>query len=705
MHGARARHGEPGKALDAAELEASGATGAPIVVRLEKPRGERLGLELDEATLEVAAVDGGLVQAWNLANPAHAISAGSRLVEANGQRETARILEEILHSAALELLVLPPSAPTTAGCSIATAGGAATPLPHSLVELARLVEDEGRARRAAVAELRAAVDGAVAALGARLDGLCGPARGEGATVAAQATSAHSKADGPDAAMQGTAIPDQEGAEVAVRLLTDQVAEALQTQSLQVQRTARCLEQVSREFGERLGRLEGDQRQLSGALSDLAKETHRRTEQLGEAVAELAQDVPPEGLACTAGVRREAHRIIRGPLCGPDEVSDGSLTHAPSTRAGSPLPTLNLNLPGATQPSSIAACVERATQSSASGRTSLTSSTSGLLSGRRHASGQCTGGAALELASCPPSVTAAAPAATQPEGLAIVGAAMAFPPEADFASPGAPCQWPMSLAAGRALSTRSLVPVVQSVLGSRSASPARPGHGGAAAVAAPVCPTGLPVPALPQHPGPGGCTGAAAAVRAAPPSLHGTPASTTRMLPAWGQAPPTHRSVSPRRPEVGGGSPRRAAAATAAGTCGSPVVTAYRKLMEPPTPSRAKPGSAAFSPSLGPPTARDGRTTGAASGQELVRIACGGGRPPPGGEAAMQAAAAMALEPGPPAPSLQGSRSDVCLRSPRPNSPGGHRPSLGSAVIGQQGVLRQPALPGGVLPGRSLVGVQ
>jgi len=79
----------PGK-VDLAEEE--------FTIVLQKTAGSKLGVDVDQqdgVTLLVDAVTGGLMQAWNSANPDKLVKPGDRIVEINGCRgDVCQIVEE-----------------------------------------------------------------------------------------------------------------------------------------------------------------------------------------------------------------------------------------------------------------------------------------------------------------------------------------------------------------------------------------------------------------------------------------------------------------------------------------------------------------------------------------------------------------------------------------------------------------------------------
>jgi len=75
-------------------------------------------------------------------------------------------------------------------------------------------------------------------------------------------------------------------EVALRDLTDRIAEALHEMNAQVQRSSTCLNVLDRNFQHRIRRFEEDQGQLRALVVELQSEVKMRSKQTDDAVAEL-----------------------------------------------------------------------------------------------------------------------------------------------------------------------------------------------------------------------------------------------------------------------------------------------------------------------------------------------------------------------------------------------------------------------------------
>mmetsp|Transcript_107419 Transcript_107419/g.333823 ORF Transcript_107419/g.333823 Transcript_107419/m.333823 type:complete len:557 (-) Transcript_107419:91-1761(-) len=389
--------------------------------------------------------------------------------------------------------------------------------PTTLAAVVSRVEAEEKARKAAVADLVAFVNLAVASIHERLnDARPGASTGASAVAGAPAVGPGTKDPADGLTLQLAGRCDELAAEqvramheheAGVLALTEHVSEALQAQSLRVQRTARGVDEIGRIYGKRLERLEEGQRHLGQAVADLARETHKRTKQLGEAIAELAQDASVVQDVCS----EDFSTVLRQPLQSFDETSDGSTTQAP----GSPEREVS------------SAVVSTMAGAVASDRASL-GVTVGSLGGytRRQTGRGSLVGPEADVAPLGGSVQFCAPPAVT---------AAVMPPAGEA-----------NLTASHAL-LRS-VPQRQSLLASRSASPTMR----AGMTSVPAAPPAFPVTiqtAVQQASSPKRSSiGAMWPGAAAAPALQ-TSGSSARAPPAWSQAPVVFRSGSPSRPSV------------------------------------------------------------------------------------------------------------------------------------------------------------
>jgi len=73
-------------------------TGNEFTIVLKKTAGSKLGVDVDHQdgmTLLIDAVTGGLMEAWNVANPDKQVKAGDRIMEVNGCRgEVCQLVDE-----------------------------------------------------------------------------------------------------------------------------------------------------------------------------------------------------------------------------------------------------------------------------------------------------------------------------------------------------------------------------------------------------------------------------------------------------------------------------------------------------------------------------------------------------------------------------------------------------------------------------------
>mmetsp|Transcript_63574 Transcript_63574/g.113128 ORF Transcript_63574/g.113128 Transcript_63574/m.113128 type:complete len:132 (+) Transcript_63574:88-483(+) len=78
---------------------------------LDKTDGQRLGCDVDHedgVTLQVDAITGGLIEAWNLKNPDQAVKVSDRIVEVNGKRgDVLQLVDECKKPKVLRLFIQP----------------------------------------------------------------------------------------------------------------------------------------------------------------------------------------------------------------------------------------------------------------------------------------------------------------------------------------------------------------------------------------------------------------------------------------------------------------------------------------------------------------------------------------------------------------------------------------------------------------------
>lgn len=332
--------------------------------------------------LVLAVEHGSAAEAWNEANPKRTISLGSKILEANGHRD-AKLIADGLEQGGAGVLELVVQAPTPTSVATATEAAAAareaavaeataasdvrsgqilppapeeppeslvvmdgvpgmvsTEQPLSLVALFHRVEAEERARKAAVSDLAEAV----AALRVRIDGVAAAGAGVSSLAAPCEQMAEAAERCHGELLEGqVASTSATKEDFTLQALTDRVSKALSCQSLGMRTSPQLHDEAGSDLAERLRRLEAGHAQLGEVVADLSRETRQRTvalrdELFGESPAGILNRVT----SCeTAG---------GGMTCdtadpGADEASDGSLTHAPSTRVGTPaLPPSILQMP-------------------------------------------------------------------------------------------------------------------------------------------------------------------------------------------------------------------------------------------------------------------------------------------------------------------------------------------------------------------------
>lgn len=83
--------------------------GSEFKITIDKTNGTRMGVDVDHqdgATLLVDAITGGLMGAWNAADPNKAVKQGDRIVEVNGIRgDVLQLVDECKKNKVLEMVV------------------------------------------------------------------------------------------------------------------------------------------------------------------------------------------------------------------------------------------------------------------------------------------------------------------------------------------------------------------------------------------------------------------------------------------------------------------------------------------------------------------------------------------------------------------------------------------------------------------------
>lgn len=378
------------------------SSGNSFFVRIDKSNGGLLGLELDEATLEVLASEGdGLVASWNNANPHQVVLPGARILQVNGHQEAKSILNELVQDVMLEMTLIHPkeahqksalSGPdipretsTTQRSLTATSilDVGTSPRAHTWQAIMQRVQAEEIARKFAVAELTSLLHQAVTSIDARLETVRLLAEGTSAAGAVPSETRVPKfsvdtatpprnvsstsdsicatlADRCDelATAQLRAAKDNEA---ALRALTDHVAEVLEVQNAQVQRVSSSFGELDRECQERLGSMEQAQRHLEEAVAGLMKATHKRMVQIGTGIPAVQSELPHTG----------------EDLPDDQEACDGIITRTTrSTHTMSPTDSTLPTTPSTSRPPPLALC-SKAEQASASGGSCSSNLTSSI----------------------------------------------------------------------------------------------------------------------------------------------------------------------------------------------------------------------------------------------------------------------------------------------------------------------------------------
>jgi len=89
-------------------LQNKGVTGRnEYTIILDKTSGTRLGIDVDHqdgVTLLIECINGGLVEAWNDANPKAKVKTGDRIVEVNGYRsDVLQLVDECKKNSVLKM--------------------------------------------------------------------------------------------------------------------------------------------------------------------------------------------------------------------------------------------------------------------------------------------------------------------------------------------------------------------------------------------------------------------------------------------------------------------------------------------------------------------------------------------------------------------------------------------------------------------------
>mmetsp|Transcript_51010 Transcript_51010/g.101363 ORF Transcript_51010/g.101363 Transcript_51010/m.101363 type:complete len:483 (-) Transcript_51010:133-1581(-) len=206
--------------------------------------------------------------------------------------------------------------------------------PLSLEALFRRVEAEERARKAAVSGLAEAV----AALCTRIDGVAAVSAGMPSLAVPCEQLAKAAEHCCGELLDGQAVATKKHEEFTLRTLTNRVSKALSCQSLGMQTSPRLVDEAECELAHRLRRLEAEHVQLGEVVAGLSREARQRTAALRERPSVITSEV---ALCETAGTRITSDAAD----AGVEEASDGSVTHAPSTRVGTPaLPPAIVQMP-------------------------------------------------------------------------------------------------------------------------------------------------------------------------------------------------------------------------------------------------------------------------------------------------------------------------------------------------------------------------
>lgn len=341
------------------------SSGNSFFVRIDKSNGGLLGLELDEATLEVLALEEiGLVASWNKANPHQVVRPGVRILTVNRHREAKSILHELVRDVMLEMTLIHPkeahqdsvlsgpdipSETSTARRGPATIMGISPRAPTWQAIMQR-VQAEEIARESAVVELTLLLHQAVACIDARLEAVRLLAEGTAAAAVVSETreSPLRKVSGTSDSLCATLadrcdelatahLHADKVNEAAVRALTDHVAEVIEAQNAQVQRVSSSLNELDRECQQRLGSMEKTQKHLEEAVAGLVKETHKCMIQLGKGIGGIqnelpstGEDLPDDEEVCNGSITRttrSTHTVL---------PSDSTLPITPSTSRPLPL---------------------------------------------------------------------------------------------------------------------------------------------------------------------------------------------------------------------------------------------------------------------------------------------------------------------------------------------------------------------------------